>query len=84
MARMTVAFLGANLGAGEIVLVLAVILMLFGSDRLPGMARKLGRMMEELRRAARDVSKEILRPPDSPPAKRNGTGAGKGEDRGGA
>lgn len=45
---------------GEILVVLLVILLLFGSKNLPHMARTLGRMMEEFRRAARDVSDEIL------------------------
>ncbi len=53
------AFMGMPSG-GEILVVLLVILLLFGSKNLPHMARTLGRMMEEFRRAARDVSDEIL------------------------
>lgn len=54
------AFLGGSLGAGEIFVVLAVALLLFGSKNLPKIARSLGKAMEEFRRAARDVSNEVL------------------------
>lgn len=55
----TYAFMGMPSG-GEILIVLLVVLLLFGSKNLPHMARTLGRMMEEFRRAARDVSDDIL------------------------
>lgn len=54
------AFMGAPSG-GEILLILFVILLLFGTKNLPKMARTLGRTLEEFRRAARDVSDEIMR-----------------------
>jgi len=58
---MTLAFIfGGAPGSGEIILVLAVLLMLFGAKRVPGIARNLGRMLEEFKRAARDVSDEIM------------------------
>ncbi len=52
--------MGAPSG-GEILLILFVILLLFGTKNLPKMARTLGRTLEEFRRAARDVSDEIMR-----------------------
>ncbi|HOW98541.1 MAG TPA: twin-arginine translocase TatA/TatE family subunit [Kiritimatiellia bacterium] len=64
----TTAFLAGNTGGGEILLVFVVALVLFGSKRLPGLARSLGRAIEEFRRAARDVSDEIQRASDEPPA----------------
>lgn len=38
-----------QIGAGEIVLVLAVLLLLFGAKKLPELARSLGRSVKELR-----------------------------------
>ena len=49
---------------GELLLVLLVILLLFGAKNLPKMARTLGRTLEEFRRAARDVSDEIMQADD--------------------
>jgi sec-independent protein translocase protein TatA len=57
-------FLGGGVSMSEIALVLAVLLLLFGARRLPYMARSLGRAVEELKRAARDVTRDILS--DSP------------------
>lgn len=81
------AFFGGSPGAGEILLVLVVLLLLFGAGRLPAIARSLGRTLEEFRRAARDLSRDIMssngdhdapRPPsdtdspNSPSNERNG------------
>jgi sec-independent protein translocase protein TatA len=52
---------------GEIMIVMLVVLLLFGSKNLPKMARTLGRTLEEFRRAAREVSDEITRA-DADPA----------------
>ena len=43
----------------EIILILGVILLLFGSKKLPEMARNLGKSLEEFKRAARNVQNEI-------------------------
>ena len=55
-----IAFLGGSPGAGEILLVLFVVLLLFGARRLPSIARSLGRTLEEFRRVARDLSHDIM------------------------
>jgi sec-independent protein translocase protein TatA len=39
-----------NLGAPEMLIVLAVILLLFGSTKLPSLARSLGQAQNEFRR----------------------------------
>ena len=57
---MMLAFFGGGFGGGEILLIMIVLLLLFGAKRLPEMARNLGRSMEEFRRAARDVTDEIM------------------------
>ena len=60
-----IAFMGTPSG-GEVILVLLVLLLLFGAKNLPKMARTLGRTMEEFRRAAREVSDEIVRGDETP------------------
>ncbi|MCK6460013.1 MAG: twin-arginine translocase TatA/TatE family subunit [Planctomycetes bacterium] len=42
-----------NLGAGEIILILAVLLLLFGSSKLPKLARSLGSSMTEFKKGLR-------------------------------
>lgn len=65
------AMFGSSIGAGEILLILGVVLLLFGAQRLPSIARSLGRALEEFRRSAHDLSRDILNdsppPPSSPP-----------------
>ncbi len=48
------------MGAGELLLIFVAVLLLFGSKNLPKTARMLGRLLEEFRRTARDVSREIM------------------------
>lgn len=48
-----------NLGGGEFVWVLLVVLLLFGGEKLPGLARGLGRAVNEFKRAKGDVEREI-------------------------
>ena len=55
-----VAFFGGAPGGVELVVVLAVFLMLFGARRVPEMARSMGRILEQLRRSARDLSDDLL------------------------
>lgn len=62
------AILGGSFGSGEVLLIFVVVLLLFGSKNLPSIARGLGKALEEFRRAARDVSSEIIRG-DQPPLK---------------
>lgn len=67
------AFVGGSLGPGELLLVFAVALLLFGSKNLPRIARALGKALEEFRRTAREVTDEVMRsdaaPPPQPPEK---------------
>lgn len=48
-----------NWGCGEIILVLALILILFGSKKLPELAKGLGKGINEFRKATREVADEI-------------------------
>ena len=48
-----------GLGTWEIVLILGVGLVVLGPDQLPSVARKVGRGLRDLRRAANDFTREI-------------------------
>ncbi len=48
-----------NLGPGEIVLIMLVILLLFGAKRLPELARGLGQGIREFKGAVEGAKQEI-------------------------
>lgn len=47
------------LGMQEMLVIMVVVLLLFGSKRLPDLARGIGKSIREFRKAAEDVRKEI-------------------------
>ncbi len=55
----------------ELILILAVVLIFFGGDKMPEFARGLAKTMREFKKAASDVEREIKRvieEADQPPA----------------
>ncbi|MFL9845700.1 Sec-independent protein translocase subunit TatA/TatB [Flavobacterium rhizosphaerae] len=48
-----------GIGGGELMFVLLVVLMLFGSDKIPEVARGIGRGMQQLKNATNDIKSEI-------------------------
>jgi sec-independent protein translocase protein TatA len=48
-----------NLGAGEIILILLVILILFGAKKIPELAQGLGKGMKEFKKSLRDIEDDI-------------------------
>src|SRR5206468_11274571 len=48
-----------NLGGGEIILILALILILFGAKKLPELAKGLGQGIKEFKKATKEVTEEI-------------------------
>lgn len=75
-----VGFLGGQPGAGELLVVFLAFLLLFGAEKLPTIARQIGRALEEFRRSAQRMRDELMRaagdaepppgdspPPDAPP-----------------
>lgn len=48
-----------NLGGGEVVLILFVILLLFGGKGIPNIARGLGKGIREFKDAANGIQKDI-------------------------
>ena len=50
-----------NLGGGEIILILALILVLFGAKKLPELAKGLGQGIKEFKKATHEVTDEVQR-----------------------
>ena len=48
-----------GIGGGELVFILFIVLMLFGSDKVPEMARTMGKAMAQLKNATNDIKNEI-------------------------
>ena len=48
-----------NLGGGEIILILALVLILFGAKKLPELAKGLGSGIKEFKKATREVTEEV-------------------------
>ena len=48
-----------GIGGGELVFILFVVLMLFGADKVPEMARTMGKAMAQLKNATNDIKSEI-------------------------
>lgn len=63
-----------GLSGGELILVLAAVLILFGAKKIPDFAKGLGQGIKEFKKASREVQEEIERageelnaPPPPPP-----------------
>jgi sec-independent protein translocase protein TatA len=52
-------FLFLNLGGGEVMLILLVVLLFFGSKSIPDLARGLGKGLREIREASENIRREI-------------------------
>lgn len=48
-----------GIGGGEFIFILFIILMFFGSDKIPELARTLGKGMAQLKNATNDIKSEI-------------------------
>jgi len=48
-----------NLGAGEVILIVLVVLLLFGAKKIPELARGIGKGMSEFKKGIKDVENEI-------------------------
>tara|TARA_B110000211_G_C13627308_1_gene355871 strand:- start:263 stop:502 length:240 start_codon:yes stop_codon:yes gene_type:complete len=51
---------------GEIIILLIAVLLLFGSDKIPGLARGLGKGIREIKNATSDIQNEITKDKNSP------------------
>lgn len=48
-----------GIGGGELFFILLIILMLFGSDKVPEMARTFGKFIAQVKNATNDIKSEI-------------------------
>jgi sec-independent protein translocase protein TatA len=48
-----------GIGGGELIFILFIVLMLFGSDKVPEIARTMGKVMMQLKNATNDIKNEI-------------------------
>ena len=56
-----------NLGFGEIMMIMVVVLLLFGAKRLPEIGSSLGKGIREFKSSVREVESELKRPTYAPP-----------------
>jgi sec-independent protein translocase protein TatA len=54
-----VAFGIGNLGGRDLFIILLIVLILFGTKKLPGLARSLGQSLNEFRKAREDIEREL-------------------------
>lgn len=48
-----------KIGAGEIILILAIVLIVFGPTKLPALAKSIGQAFSEFRKSAKGIAKEF-------------------------
>jgi len=68
-----------DIGVGEIILILVVALIIWGPGRIPEIARTMGRVIYNLRKATFDLTSQVTKEIDgeeksSPPQPRGGGG----------
>ena len=68
LACSSLAFIG-DIGGGEIILVFLVVLMLFGGEKMPELARGLGKAIREFKKVTSGVEEQIKRAMEEPPPK---------------
>ena len=54
-----------GIGGGELIFIIFIILMLFGSDKVPEVARTMGKAMAQLKNATNDIKNEIQKSADA-------------------
>jgi len=71
-----------GIGGPELLMIMFVVLLLFGANRLPDLARGFGRAVREFKKATSGVEEEVRRAmeePPPPPAPRPVGTIGQGE-----
>jgi sec-independent protein translocase protein TatA len=53
-----------GIGGGELIFIVFIALMLFGSDKVPEIARTLGKIMAQVKNATNDIKSEIQKSAD--------------------
>ena len=58
-----------QLGMGELLIIFVAILVLFGANQIPKVARNLGQGMREFKKAARELTEDEQEEKAAPPKK---------------
>jgi sec-independent protein translocase protein TatA len=53
-----------GIGGGELIFIIIIALMLFGADKIPDIARTLGKAMAQLKNATNEIKTEITKSAD--------------------
>lgn len=53
-----------GIGGGELIFIIFIALMLFGSDKIPDVARTMGKAMAQFKNATNDIKSEIQKGAD--------------------
>ncbi len=53
-----------GIGGGELIFIIFIALMLFGTDKIPEAARTFGKVMSQLKNASNDIKSEIQKSAD--------------------
>jgi sec-independent protein translocase protein TatA len=64
----TLAFI-EGIGGPELLMIMFIVLLLFGANRLPELARGIGKSVREFKKAASGVEEEVRRAMEEEPAK---------------
>jgi sec-independent protein translocase protein TatA len=62
-----------DLGAPELIIILAIVLLLFGGKKLPELSKSLGESMRELRKGINGDVNENKKETDKPQSESNGS-----------
>lgn len=62
--KIIVTLLFFDFGSGEIILILLVAFLIFGPDKIPEMARNIGKFINDIKRASEDIKTEVNREAD--------------------
>ena len=55
-----------DISFGELIIVILVVVILFGPDKIPSIARDLGQAVRKMRGAVEDIKTEIMKETDNP------------------
>lgn len=69
----------SNIGSGEIIVVLLVLLFLFGGQKLPELAKGLGESGKELKKAKKEIEKALsdINSEEDPPSQEGNSKGGE-------
>ncbi len=63
-----------DIGGTEILIIMVIALLLFGSERLPSLARSMGKSLREFKKATSGLEEELRRALETPPPSPRPTG----------